>query len=198
MELIIATRNVHKVTEVKSILSDLGMTILSLHDITERISIMETGLTFVENAKLKALKVAVHVDGIILADDSGLEVDELGGEPGVFSARYAGPEATDIENNRKLLAAMEGVPWERRQARFRCVIALVDFKKRLYISEGVCEGIIAFEPSGQCGFGYDPIFYLPQYGSTMAQLPPEIKNSISHRARALEKAKGILKIQTCR
>jgi XTP/dITP diphosphohydrolase len=194
MKLIIATRNRHKVREIRAIWSDLNLTIHSLLEIPQQITTQETGSTFSENAVQKALQVAAHVDGFVMADDSGIEVDALGGEPGVFSARYAGPQATDIRNNRKLLSALEDIPWEKRGARYRCVIALVDLQKGIHLSEGTCEGIIAFEPSGREGFGYDPLFYLPEYEATMAQLPPKIKNQISHRAKALQKTREMLDI----
>ncbi len=192
MNLVIATRNRHKVREIKGIWSDLDLDIISLIDLPEQIDIQETRSTFLQNAVQKASHVAEYIDGLVLADDSGLEVDALTGKPGVFSARYAGPQATDIQNNQKLLAALEGVPWEKRGARYRCVIAMVDLQKRIYLSEGVCEGIIAFEPSGRQGFGYDPLFYVPEYGMTMAQVSPEVKNRISHRAKALHKAREAL------
>lgn len=161
-------------------------------DFSQEIPIEETGFTFAENAEQKARQIAACANGFVLADDSGLEVEVLGGEPGVFSARYAGPKATDIQNNSKLLRALEGVPWEKRKARYRCVIALADLSKRIHLSEGICEGIIALEPSGRHGFGYDPVFYMPEYNLTMAQLSPAIKNNISHRAKALQKARQIL------
>ena len=192
MDLIIATRNKHKVIEIKGIWSDLGFRFLSLDDLPQKIEIRETGLTFSENAIKKAFQVANHINAFVLADDSGIEVDALGGKPGVFSARYSGLNATDDQNNQKLLNALQGVAWEKRGARYRCVIALIDLQKRVYLSEGVCEGIIAFEPSGQRGFGYDPIFYVPEYGMTMAGLTSEIKNRISHRAMALQKTRHII------
>jgi len=194
MKLIIATRNRHKVREIRAIWSDLNLSIHSLLEIPQQITTRETGSTFSENAVQKALQVSAHVDGFVMADDSGIEVDALGGEPGVFSARYAGPQATDIRNNRKLLSALEGTPWEKRGARYRCVIALVDLQKGIHLAEGTCEGIIAFEPSGREGFGYDPLFYLPEYEATMAQLSPQIKNQISHRAKALQKTRELLDI----
>ncbi|MGA1844031.1 MAG: XTP/dITP diphosphatase [bacterium] len=192
MDLTIATYNRHKVREIAQILSDFPLRITSLSDLPRRIAIEETGATFAENAAHKALTVASLVEGIVLADDSGLEVDALGGEPGVFSARYAGPRATDLQNNKKLLAALEGVPWERRGARFRCVVALVDAQRQVHYAEGTCEGIIAFEPVGEHGFGYDPLFFLPEYTMTMAQVSPAVKNRISHRAQAINRARDIL------
>lgn len=192
MDLIIATCNKHKIREIKEIWSDLDFCFLSLDDLSQKIVIEETGLTFLENATKKASYVSTRINAFVMADDSGIEVDALEGKPGVFSARYAGPKATDKQNNQKLLTTLERVPWERRGARYRCVIALIDLQKRIFISEGVCEGIIAFAPSGQQGFGYDPLFYVPEYGMTMAQLPPEVKNRISHRAKALQKTRQII------
>ena len=124
-----------------------------------------------------------------MADDSGLEVDALDGRPGVYSARFAGPGATDADNNAKLLRLLEGVPDPRRTARFRCAIALVSPDGDEYVDEGVCEGVVAREPRGEGGFGYDPLFIVPEYGRTFAELPPEVKDRISHRARALAAAK---------
>jgi len=193
MRIIVATRNNHKVAEIKSILSDPEIELFSLRDIQSHIDLQETGMTFQQNAEEKARLVASHIDEIVLADDSGLEVDALNGLPGVFSARYSGPDATDSLNNQRLLDALKGIPWQRRRARYRCIIALIDLEKRLYFSEGTCKGIIAFEPAGENGFGYDPLFYVPEYKMTMAQLAPGIKNRISHRARALENIKRILK-----
>ncbi len=192
MKLVIATRNPYKVKEIKAILSVPDLEFLYLPDLSKDIFLQETGTTFLQNAEQKARLVATSVNGLVLADDSGLEVDALRGEPGVFSARYAGSNATDIQNINKLLSALADIPWEKRQAHYRCVIALIDFKKQLYISEGVCDGIITYKPLGEHGFGYDPVFYVPEYKLTMAQLSFDIKNKISHRAFALQKTKIIL------
>jgi len=144
----------------------------------------ETGTTFEENARLKALTCARHTGLFTLADDSGLQVDALNGMPGVYSARYAGPDAGDAERYQKLLHELCQVPAGQRSARFRCVIALAWPDGRCETFEGSCEGEITFEPQGQHGFGYDPVFYMPEHSRTMAQLPAELKNRISHRARA--------------
>jgi XTP/dITP diphosphohydrolase len=192
MNLIIATCNQHKVKEIKAIWPDLPLSVLSLAETPYKIKLEETGSSFLENAIQKASRVADQVEGFVLADDSGIEVDALDGQPGVFSARYAGPRATDKQNNEKLLTALEGIPWEKRMARYHCVIALIDLQKKVYLSEGICEGMIAFKTSGRRGFGYDPIFYLPEYGATMAQLPLKVKNQISHRAKALSKTRILL------
>jgi XTP/dITP diphosphohydrolase len=156
------------------------------------VAFVETGVTLEENAALKA-KVYAQASGLLsLADDSGLEVDALCGEPGVFSKRYAGEGASDEERNLHLLGKLAQVPWEKRGARFRCVIALAMPRGRLELCQGECQGIIAFEPRGEGGFGYDPIFYLPELGKTMAELTLEEKNKISHRSMAAQKALQVL------
>ncbi len=152
----------------------------------------ETGSTFAENAILKATTYARLARLWTWADDSGLEVDALGGAPGVWSSRYAGPSASDADRYRKLLNALAGVPWSRRTARLRCTVVLATPEGTVRTAEGVCEGVIAFGPIGENGFGYDPVFYLPERGVTMAQLPPEMKNQISHRGRAARAAAAIL------
>lgn len=153
----------------------------------------EEGREFREIALGKARWASRRAGLPALADDSGLEVDALGGRPGVRSARYAGPGATDAENNRKLLEELRGLPLERRRARFRCAIALVDPEGWETVVEGVCEGFIALEPRGTGGFGYDPLFWVPEYGRTFAELPPEVKNRISHRGQALRALRGALR-----
>jgi XTP/dITP diphosphohydrolase len=156
------------------------------------IEVEETGSTFAENARLKATAYARASGLLTLADDSGLEVDALSGEPGTRSARYAGQGASDEDRYRLLLSKLEGVSWEGRTARFRCVIAVARPQGEVRIAEGTCEGVIAFEPKGEHGFGYDPVFYTPEHGQTMAELEPEVKNRISHRARAARGARRIL------
>jgi XTP/dITP diphosphohydrolase len=153
----------------------------------------ETGKTYAENALIKAQTAAYHTGTWALADDSGLEVDALGGQPGIFSARYAGPESTYADNTRKLLEELKGVPDGKRTARFVCSIALVSNNNRAYFTEGRVEGRIINESKGQNGFGYDPVFLLPGPGLTMAQLPPEEKNKISHRTLALNKMAPLIK-----
>lgn len=190
MEIVVATRNKGKMKEILSFsLSSVVFT--SLEKYPEIGEIEETGSTFTDNALIKARHVC-HVTGLpALADDSGLVVDALNGEPGVYSARF-GNLTTDEERYMLLLQKMRDVPDDRRQARFVCVMALVFPDGREYIEEGVCEGVIAKEPAGENGFGYDPVFYIPELGKTMAQLPLNIKNTISHRARALQKVKHLL------
>ncbi|HID86772.1 MAG TPA: XTP/dITP diphosphatase [Anaerolineae bacterium] len=191
--LLIATNNPGKLREYENLLADLPLTLTWPGQEGIELEVEETGESFRENAILKARAYARASGLLTLADDSGLEVDALGGEPGILSSRYAGPEADDEDRMRLLLRKLEGVPWEERTARFRCVIALATPQGEVWTTEGSCEGIIAFEPRGEHGFGYDPVFYLPQFGKTMAQLPPELKNRISHRARAAEKARAILR-----
>jgi len=152
----------------------------------------ETGRTFEENARLKAITLAIRSNQITLADDSGLVVDALGGEPGVMSARYAGEKATDVDRVNFLLGKMTGVPWEKRTALFKCVIAIATPAGDVALCEGECHGFISLEPKGDNGFGYDPVFYFPELGKTMAELTPEVKGRISHRARAAMKVPEIL------
>ncbi len=197
MKLVIATKNAGKVEEIRELLSDIpGLEVVSLLDLPPDAvpPIKETGKTFEENAYIKAYAVARATGLASLADDSGLEVDVLGGKPGVRSARFGGEGISDEERNRKLLALLENVPFEKRTARFRCCMVLVvppEFER--YTVEGVCEGYIATEPRGKHGFGYDPIFYLPSLKKTMAELPREKKNEISHRGKALRAMKDIIR-----
>ncbi len=190
MEIVVATRNKGKMKEILSF--DIPSIIFtSLEKYPEIGDIEETGLTFTDNALIKARYVC-NVTGLpALADDSGLVVDALDGEPGVYSARF-GNFKTDEERYRLLLQKMQDVPDDRRQARFVCVMAIVFPDGREYVEEGICEGIIAKEPAGENGFGYDPVFFIPELGKTMAQLPLDVKNEISHRARALQKVKRLL------
>lgn len=191
-KLLVATHNPGKVREYRTLLAELPLeiTYLDAEDIT--LEVAETGTTFAENAIQKATTYARTTGLWTWADDSGLEVDALTGAPGVRSARYAGPDATDADRYRKLLDALTGVPWNRRTARFRCVVALATPNGNVETASGHCEGIIAFGPTGQHGFGYDPVFYMPEHEATMAQLPPETKNQTSHRARAARAAAQLL------
>lgn len=193
MEIVLATRNPHKAEELKELLKDLDLKILSLSDFPEIPEVDEGSETFRKNAVKKALIVARLIDKIALADDSGLEVDALVGRPGVLSSRFAGPGATDEENNEKVLRLLKGVPKEKRKARFRCSIAVAQPAGEVEAVEGTLEGEIGFRPEGKAGFGYDPLFIVPEYGKTVAQLGRDIKNRISHRARAVEEAKKILR-----
>lgn len=187
-ELLISTRNNHKTGEVRKILGD-RFQVLDLTSAPSVGEVEETGDTFEENATLKSVAASLVVEGWVIADDSGLEVDALGGAPGVYSARFAGPSSTDTENNALLLKKLEGVRGKDRSARFRCVIVLSRAGRKLATFDGAVEGIIANAPRGNGGFGYDPLFIPESHCSTFADLPPETKNQISHRASALEKLK---------
>lgn len=193
MRLLVATGNAGKKREFALLLAELPLEILSLSEVGLAGDVAETGATFAENALLKARTYAAQSGLLTLADDSGLEVDALGGAPGVFSARYGGPGLDDRGRYELLLRNLAGVPAERRTARFRCVIALVDPHGRKALAEGVCEGRIVDVPRGAHGFGYDPVFWVDSEGCTMAELPPERKNAISHRAAAARQAVDILR-----
>ncbi len=191
-ELVIATGNAHKVEEISDMLDMPGFSVRSLADVGVALDVEETGETFRDNALIKAM-VAVQMTGLpVLADDSGLEVDALGGRPGVRSSRFAHEQATDAENNVHLLELLEGVPYDERTARFRCVMALVVPGRDEQFVEGACEGIIGLEGKGSYGFGYDPLFFIPEYNMTLGELGPAVKNKISHRAKAVEALHKIL------
>lgn len=185
--LLVATHNKGKVAEFADMLHELAVDWLSLDDVQVREDVAETGVTFRENAVLKAQAYA-HMTGLLtLADDSGLEVDALGGEPGVYTARYGGVGLSHRERYTLLLQNLQGVPEAERTARFRCVIVLAGADGRILAeAEGVCAGRIAFVPAGEGGFGYDPVFYVAQKGKTMAQLPASEKHQISHRGQAMQ------------
>jgi len=190
--LLLATSNLHKLEEFRAIFSDMPLRLLSLSDIQLAVDVEETGITFAENAELKARIYAQMSNMLTLADDSGLEIDALGGDPGVQSARYLGSETSYEERFYVILEQLKGLPLDKRSARFRCFIALVEPSGYIRIVEGVVEGIIADSPRGTNGFGYDPIFFLPELGKTFAELEPEYKNRISHRARAAQSARKLL------
>jgi len=192
MKLVVATNNPHKVKEIVNILKGQNYEILSLKNFPDAPVVIEDGSTFEENAIKKSSIIAKHIGLLALADDSGLEVDVLNGEPGVKSARFAGENATDEDRNRKLLNLIRDVPESKRNARFKCAIALSNPQGDTHVVLGVCEGSIAFEPRGNKGFGYDPIFVVPCYGKTFAELGPDIKNRISHRAIALQQILKVL------
>ena len=192
MRLLIATHNQGKKAEYASLLDGLGLELTTLAELGIREIVEENGSTYAENALLKARSHAALTGLLTLADDSGLEVDALGGAPGVLTSRYAGDGATDADRYRLLLRNLEGAPDGRRAARFCCVIALAWPDGRTELAEGTCEGWITHEPRGEHGFGYDPVFYVPEFGCTMAELPEEVKNRISHRARAAAGAREIL------
>ncbi|MCX8052719.1 MAG: XTP/dITP diphosphatase [Armatimonadetes bacterium] len=188
-KLLIATRNHGKAREIATVLADLPFQLVTLADYPDAPEVEETGATFVENAIAKACAYAACTGELTLADDSGLEVDALDGAPGVFSSRFA---PTDPERIAKLLDLMRDVPDELRTARFRCAIAIALPDGRVQVCEDSLEGLIAREPKGTNGFGYDPIMYLPDLGKHVAELEPEEKNAISHRGKALIKAKQLL------
>jgi XTP/dITP diphosphohydrolase len=183
-EILLATRNRNKTCEIQTMLGEgVVVTDATQHDHLPEVE--ETGVTFEENSKMKAEGISRHVSGIVLADDSGLEVDALGKEPGVYSARYAGPGCTDEENTSLVLKKMKGIPDEVRTARFRCVLAVAENGVTLAVFDGTVEGMLAHEVRGDGGFGYDPIFMPLGYDRTFGELSAEIKHSMSHRSRAL-------------
>lgn len=193
--LLIATTNEGKIKEIKEMLKDLPLEIKTLKEFPEIPPPEETGKTFFENAFLKAKYYAEKTGLLSLADDSGLEVSALSGAPGVYSSRFAGPDATDKKNNQKLLELLKDIPFEEREARFVCVMVCYHPSGKYIFSEGIWEGRIAFEERGHFGFGYDPLFLVKEYNyeKTAAELPPEIKNQLSHRGKALKALKEKLK-----
>jgi XTP/dITP diphosphohydrolase len=199
MRIILATTNAGKLAEYERLLAGVpDVELESLASLGEPVHVVEDGDTFYANALKKARAVAAVAGMLSMADDSGLEVDALGGQPGVHSARYAGTDATVVQNNEKLLRELSGVRGDQRTARFRCTIVLVDGKGReLLVAEGACEGRIAASSRGTHGFGYDPLFIADGYRETMGELPPEEKNKISHRAKAAAKlVAGLRELQT--
>ena len=191
-EVVIATRNLGKLREMGAILASLSLKLRSLKDFPEIPDVVEDGATFSENAGKKARTVAHLTGRLTIADDSGLCVDALQGRPGIFSSRFAGDEASDREKYQELLDEMTGVPEGQRGAEFICVMAIVSPEGEMQTVEGKCRGRITFTPQGKHGFGFDPIFFVPEFGKTMAELEPEVKNQISHRAQALKKLTLIL------
>jgi len=192
-KIIFATGNKNKMLEIRMILADLGMPILSMKEAGIDVDVVEDGTTFEENALIKAKAIAKLTENcIVLADDSGLEIDYLNGEPGIYSARYAGTDTSyDIKNN-LLISRLKGVPDNERTARFVCAIAAVFPEGTSEVVRGTIEGQIGYEIKGENGFGYDPIFYLPEYGCTTAELSPEKKNELSHRGNALRMMREIM------
>ncbi len=191
-EIVIATANPGKLREIKAALQGMAIEIVSLTDLSPVPLLEEDGRTFRENALKKARVVAKHTGRLTIADDSGLEVDRLQGMPGVRSARFAGEGASDAENNLKLLQLLKDVSSSQRGATFRCVIAVVSPQGKEAWVEGICRGVIGDTERGREGFGYDPLFLLPELGKTLAELPLEIKNKVSHRGRALAALKEAL------
>ena len=183
---LIATKNKGKAKEFEALFAPKGIKVLTLLDIEDAIDVEETGTTFEENAILKAKAISEQMNMTVLSDDSGLVIDALDGRPGVYSARYAGPAKNDKDNYEKVLEEMKDVPDEKRTARFYCAIAMVGPEIGTITVSGTCEGYIARKPEGEYGFGYDPIFYVPEKETVMANLEPAVKNKISHRANALK------------
>lgn len=189
--LLLATTSADKVRETKSVLGDLPLRLVTLQDIGLELTVPETGSTFLDNARIKAEAYHRATGLMVLAEDAGLEVDALGGEPGVRSARWAGTSDYTVVN-RMLLDRLKQVPWERRTARYVSAMVLVEEDGSQHEFTGTCEGYIALEPRGTGGFGYDPIFYVPEYGKTMAELSEEEKNRISHRGKAARQVREYL------
>lgn len=192
-KIVFATGNKGKVKEIQMILADLGVEVITMKDAGIRIDIEENGTTYEENAMIKARAVAAYTDSIVMADDSGLEIDYLNKEPGVFSARYLGEDTSYRIKNANLISRLNGVPDEKRTARFVCAIAAVFPDGTEVTTRGTIEGIIGYEEKGSNGFGYDPIFYVPEFGKTTAELSEEEKNQVSHRGNALRLMKEELK-----
>lgn len=192
IDLVIASRNKKKIEELKRLLADLPIVVRAVDEIADVPEVVEDEPTFKANAIKKAVEVAKATGLMALADDSGLEVEYLNGEPGVYSSRYAGIPRDDQRNNEKLLRKMQDVPWEKRDAWFKCVIALATPDGEVETCEGKCVGKIGYQPKGELGFGYDPIFVLPEYDKTLAEIDPDLKNQISHRAKALDQVKKVL------
>ncbi|MBF0531528.1 MAG: XTP/dITP diphosphatase [Candidatus Omnitrophica bacterium] len=191
-ELVIATTNQGKLREIKELLAGMEIAITSLKDYPAAPEIVEDGTTFAANALKKAQVIAAYTGKLTMGEDSGLAVDGLGGAPGIYSARFAGPQATDAKNNAKLLRSLRGLPLSKRSCRYHCCIALVDDQGTRATVSGTCGGVIALKPSGSNGFGYDPLFLIPRYGKTFGELDSLIKAKLSHRARALKKLKTTL------
>jgi XTP/dITP diphosphohydrolase len=192
MKLVVATKNKKKLSEIKEILKKEKLTLLSLDAYKNSPKVIENGKTFKENAIKKALKLARFTGEFCLGEDSGLCVDALNGEPGIYSARFAGKDKSDKENNLKLLRLLKNVSGARRKARYVCAVALAHRNGLVGVVEGSCVGQIALETKGSAGFGYDPLFYIPKHKKTFAQLGEKIKHKMSHRYFALKKAKQII------
>ncbi|NLE08440.1 MAG: XTP/dITP diphosphatase [Dehalococcoidales bacterium] len=191
-KLLLATGNRGKAAEYRRLLEGIPFRLVTLAEEGITLEVEETGTTFAENAGLKAGKLAAASRLLTVADDSGIEVDALNGEPGIYSARYAGENASDEDRNRYLLAKLAGVPEEKRTARFRCVIAIAEPDGDIVCFTGTLEGVITLQPAGTGGFGYDPVLYLPSYGKTVAEIGTDVKNTISHRAIASALARRYL------
>jgi XTP/dITP diphosphohydrolase len=192
LELVVATKNKKKLGEIRHILKSLNVKITSLADYLSAPRIIENGKTFKENAVKKAARIAAYTQKLALGEDSGLCVEALGGLPGIYSARFSGGSKDDLRNNRKLLRLLGDLPLAKRKASYFCAVALVDKEGLVGVVEGECKGLIGFTPKGTFGFGYDPLFIIPAYKKTFAQLGGGIKHKMSHRFRALQKAKKLI------
>lgn len=187
--IVVASNNEHKISEIKDILKAFSFKIISMNEAGINIEVEETGTTFLENAYIKAKEIHTllnNEDYLVMSDDSGIEVDALGGAPGVYSARYAGEHGNSEKNNEKLLKELEGKPLNERTARFVCAIVLIGLGEEAIKVQGVVEGVVTTEIKGKDGFGYDPLFYVPEYNKTFAEMNSDEKNLVSHRGRALE------------
>ncbi len=192
-KVIFATSNENKMKEIREILKDLDLEVLSAKEAGIRMDAEENGKTFEENARIKAMAIAKECEEIVLADDSGLEIDYLNKAPGVYSARFMGEDVSYTVKNKELIRKLEGVEPEKRTARFVCAVAAAFPDGTIEVVRGTIEGRIGYEEKGENGFGYDPIFYVPEYGCTTAELSAKQKNEISHRGKALRKMKDIIK-----
>jgi XTP/dITP diphosphohydrolase len=192
MELLIATRNKKKLKEIRELLESLNLEITSLLDYPDMPKIEEDGLTFEENAVKKAATIAMYTGKLTMGEDSGLEVRALKNKPGIYSSRFAGKSSTDKKNNLKLLRLLRGIPLKKRTARYRCSIALADKHRLITVVNGSCRGLIGFRSKGKSGFGYDPLFIIPKYNKTFAELGEQIKHTMSHRARAIRKVRQVI------
>jgi len=191
-KLLIASNNAHKLQELREVLAGVPFDLVAPADVGLNLTVPEDGATYAENATRKARAFAAASGLLTLADDSGLEVQALGGRPGLRSARYAGEGAPNARRIAKLLGELANVPWEQRQARFVCVMAIATPGGEVHLCAGECAGSITFSPRGEGGFGYDPVFFLPEHNQTMAELPAAVKNQISHRGRAGQAARAVL------
>ncbi len=192
MELIVATKNKKKLKEIEELLEGLNLKTLSLKDFPDAPKIVEDGKTFDQNAIKKAATIAMYTGKLTMGEDSGLEVRALKNKPGVYSSRYSGEGVTDRKNNLKLLRELKGVPLKKRTARYRCSIAIADKSRLISVVNGSCNGLIGFHSKGSSGFGYDPLFIIPKYNKTFAELGEKIKHTMSHRAKAIKKARKVM------
>ena len=200
LELLVATKNKKKLKEIIELLSDLNIKVTSLADYQGMPLVIEDGKTFAQNAIKKAATIALFTGKLVLGEDSGLEVKALHNKPGVYSARYSGPKATDKKNNLKLLRELKGLPLKKRTARYQCAVALANGKHLIGVVSGNCKGKIGFKSKGSFGFGYDPLFIIEKYDKTFAQLGPQVKHKMSHRYKALLKARPLIEsyLKNCR